>query len=189
MCLSLKAIASQSSKIAKNTPKMGDRYMVSSSALGSQIARVERSLNIRESKIIHKSATVHHLARFVTEETVALLFKIAPEQISRIECWQYVVYVNGVGVSCFVSYADFPAILAVDAPKAQDFVRWRKRWRSKFAPQFWTEFYTHQFQYTLSVPELFEWGKLVGLVKSALSEAVLQKLRSLFANQKMYLEF
>ena len=163
--------------------------MVSTPEVRSQSVRDSLSLNIRESKIIHRSAIVHHLARFVTEETVALLFKIAPEQIERIECWQYVVYVHGVGVSCFVSYADFPPILVVDAPTAQDFVRWRQRWRSKLAPQFWQEFYTHQFQYAVSIPELFRWGELVGLVKCALSEAVLEKLRKVFANQKMYLEF
>jgi hypothetical protein len=163
--------------------------MVSTPLVRSQIAGVERELNIRESKIIHRSAIVHHLARFVTEETVALLFKIASEQIERIECWQYVVYVHGVGVSCFVSYADFPPILAVDAPTDRDFVRWRQRWRSKFAPQFWQEFYTHQFECAFSIPELFEWGKLVGLVKSALSEGVSQKLRKVFACQKMCLQF
>ncbi|HAZ47438.1 MAG TPA: hypothetical protein DDW76_13220 [Cyanobacteria bacterium UBA11369] len=163
--------------------------MVSTPEPRSQSVLDSRSLNIRESKIIHRSAIVHHLARFVTEETVALLFKIAPEQIERIECWQYVVYVHGVGVSCFVSYADFPPILAVDAPTAKDFVRWRKRWRSKFAPQFWQEFYTHQFECAFSIAKLFEWGQLVGLVKSALSEAVLQKLRTVFASEKMCLEF
>lgn len=163
--------------------------MVSTPERRWQSVRDSRSLNIRESKIIHKSAIVHHLARFVTEETVALLFKIAPEQIERIECWQYVVYVHGVGVSSFVSYADFPPILAVDAPTTQDFVRWRQRWKSKFAPQFWQEFYTHQFECALSIPELFGWGQLVGLVKSALSEAVLEKLRKVFASQKICLEF
>lgn len=163
--------------------------MVSSPALRSQIAGVERSQVVRESKIIHKSKILHYLARFVTEETVALLFKIAPEQIERIECWQYVVYVHGVGVSCFVSYADFPPILAVDVPTAKDFVRWRQRWRSKLAPQFWLKFYTHHFEYTRAISELFERGQLVGLVKSVLSEAVLEKLRKVFANQKMYLEF
>jgi hypothetical protein len=168
---------------------MGDIYMVSTPERRWQSDLGSRSQVIGESKIIHKSATVHHLARFVTEETVALLFKIAPEQIKRIECWQYVVYVHGVGVSCFVSYADFPPILAVDAPTTQDFVRWRKRWKRKFAPQFWQEFYTHHFQCALSIPELFGWGQLVKLVKSALSEAVLEKLRKVFASQKICLEF
>lgn len=163
--------------------------MLSRQELRSQSVRESRSLIIRESKIIHKSRILHHLARFVTEETVALLFKIKPEQIERIECWQYVVYVHGVGVSCFVSYADFPPILAVDAPTPIDFVRWRKRWRSKFAPQFWQEFYTHQFECAFSIPELFEWGKLVARVKSALSEVVLQKLRKVFASEKICLEF
>jgi hypothetical protein len=83
---------------------------------------------ITESKIIHKSAIVHPLARFVTEQTVALMFNIQIEQIYQIQCWRYVVYVHGHGISKFVSYADFPAILEVEPPKAEDFVRWRKRW-------------------------------------------------------------
>lgn len=163
--------------------------MVSTPALRSQSLGITRSLVIYASKIIHKSPRLHALARFVTEETVALLFKIKPEQIKRIECWQYVVYVHGVGVSSFVSYADFPPILAVDAPKNIDFVRWRKRWKSKLAPLFWTEFYTHHFNYSRSMPELFEWGQLVGLIKSVLSEKVLTQLRQVFSYQKMCLEF
>lgn len=41
---------------------------------------------IRESKISHKSVILHPLARFVTEETAALLFNLAPEEIYRIDC-------------------------------------------------------------------------------------------------------
>ena len=67
---------------------------------------------IRASKINHKSAILHPLVRFVTEETVALLLNLELEEIYRIDCWRHVVYVHGKGVSKFVSYADFPPILA-----------------------------------------------------------------------------
>ncbi|HAZ45331.1 MAG TPA: hypothetical protein DCZ55_12935, partial [Cyanobacteria bacterium UBA11371] len=60
------------------------------------------------------SKPVHRLARFVTKATAALLFNLKPEQIKRVECWRYVVYVNGEGVSQFVSYADFPPIVGVE---------------------------------------------------------------------------
>ncbi|MGL4499588.1 MAG: hypothetical protein ACRC78_19345 [Planktothrix sp.] len=50
---------------------------------------------ITESKIIHKSSILHPLARFVTEQTVALMFNLQLEQIYQIQCWRYVVYVHG----------------------------------------------------------------------------------------------
>lgn len=78
---------------------------------------------ITASKIIHKSPVLHPLARFVTEETIALLFEIKPEEIYRIECCRYVVYVYAKGISRFVSYADFPPILNVASPTSQDFSR------------------------------------------------------------------
>jgi len=148
---------------------------------------------IRESKISHKSPVLHPLARFITEETVALHFNIHVDQIYRIECLRHVVYVHGKGVSKFVSYADFPPILGVEPPTAEDWVRWRKRWRSKWksnqAPEFWQKFYAHQFQQAISVLNLFEWGKLVALVKSALSEVALQQLRAVYTYEKELWDF
>ncbi|MFW6357602.1 MAG: hypothetical protein ACOC0N_00080 [Chroococcales cyanobacterium] len=109
----------------------------------------EQPENSKKSKIYHKSSVRHDLARFVTEEAVALMFNLTPEQIYRVECWQHIVYVYGKGISRFVSYADFPPIINVELPCDKDILRWRKRWRnqykSKQAPRFWQQFYTRQF--------------------------------------------
>ena len=143
---------------------------------------------IRASKINHKSGVLHPLVRFVTEETVALLFNLAPDEIYRIDCWRHVVYVHGKGVSKFVSYADFPPILGVEAPTHSDFVRWRKRWKnhwnSKLAPEFWKQFYLHQFKQAATEANLLAWGKLVAVVKLALSESVVEQLRDAYRYEK-----
>jgi hypothetical protein len=147
---------------------------------------------IKESKIIHKSLVLHPLVRFVNEETAAWLVNLKPEQIYRIDCWRHVVYIHGKGVSKFVSYGDFPPTLGVAPPTNADFVRWRKRWKTKWnskqAPDFWQEFYAYQFQQTICVERLLEWGKLVGLVKSVLSEAALAWLREVYRQEKYILE-
>ncbi|MBE9097188.1 hypothetical protein [Tychonema sp. LEGE 07203] len=147
-----------------------------------------KSRTIAESKIIHKSPILHPLARFVTEETVALLFDIAVDEIYRIECCRYMVYVHGKSISRFVSYADFPPILEVKPIALQDFGRWYKRWKSKLAPAFWTKFYTHKFKKAVSVDRLLEWGLLVANVKSVISGAALQQLRDVYAAEKDLME-
>ncbi|XZO01502.1 MAG: hypothetical protein ACM65L_23925 [Microcoleus sp.] len=147
-----------------------------------------KSSAIAESKIIHKSPILHPLARFVTEETVALLFNISVDDIYRIECCRYMVYVHGKHISRFVSYADFPPIVEVNEPALQDFGRWYKRWKSQLAPLFWTKFYTHQFKEAVSVDSLLEWGLLVAKVKSAISGAGLQQLRDVYAAEKDLME-
>ncbi|MEG4866258.1 MULTISPECIES: hypothetical protein [unclassified Microcoleus] len=147
-----------------------------------------KSSTIAESKIIHKSPILHPLARFVTEETVALLFDIAVDDIYRIECCRYMVYVHGKSISRFVSYADFPPILEVKPIALQDFGRWYKRWKSKLAPAFWTKFYTHKFKKAVSVDRLLEWGLLVANVKSVISGAGLQQLRDVYAQEKDLME-
>jgi hypothetical protein len=147
-----------------------------------------KTLDIRASKINQKSPVLHPLARFVTEETVALLFNLEPDEIYRIDCWQYVVYVHGKGVSKFVSYADFPPILGAESPTNADFVRWRKRWKNRWtinhAPQFWTNFYTHQFKHASTESDLLVWGKLVATIKSALSVTAVQRLRKAYKHEK-----
>ncbi|HEY9669524.1 MAG TPA: hypothetical protein V6C91_22110 [Coleofasciculaceae cyanobacterium] len=147
---------------------------------------------IRASKINHKSSVVHPLVRFVTEETVALLFNLEPDEIYRIDCWRHVVYVHGKGVSKFVSYADFPPRLEVEAPTHQDFVRWRKRWKrhgkSQQAPEFWTKFYQHQFKHALSESKLLAWGTLVAVVKCVLSVAAVEQLRTAYRHEKYFWE-
>ncbi len=147
-----------------------------------------KSSTLTCSKILHKSPILHPLARFVTEETVALLFNIAVDDIYRIECCRYMVYVHAKGISRFVSYADFPPIVEVNEPALQDFGRWYKRWKSKLAPTFWTKFYTRKFRDAVSVDSLLEWGMLVAKVKSAISGAGLQQLRDVYAQEKDLME-
>jgi hypothetical protein len=143
---------------------------------------------IGESKIIHKSSVLNPRSRFVTEETVALLLNISPEQIYRIECCHCMVYVHAQGISRFVSYADFPPILAVNPPASQDFAGWYKRWNAQQAPKFWTQFYTYNFKNAVSVDSLLEWGKLVGTIKSVIALSALQQLRDVYAQEKDLME-
>ncbi|HAJ63172.1 MAG TPA: hypothetical protein DCP31_31350 [Cyanobacteria bacterium UBA8543] len=143
---------------------------------------------IRASKINHKSGIPHPLVRFVTEETVALLFNLELEEIYRIDCWRHVVYVHGKGVSKFVSYADFPPILGVEAPTPSDFVRWRKRWKNRWkrqvAPEFWEKLYSHYFNQASTEAQLVAWGKLVAVIKSVLPIAAVQHLRDAYKYEK-----
>jgi hypothetical protein len=154
------------------------------------ISRAEKS-TIRESKIIHKSPIPHPLARFVTEEAVAVMFNVTVEQIERVECCGYMVYVHATGVSRFVSYADFPPPVAVVPPNSQVFWRWRKRWRkrwnSRYAPDFWQKFYIYQFQQAGTMPELIEWVQVVNLLRTVLSEEVWQKISFAFDQEKYIL--
>lgn len=147
-----------------------------------------KKLVITQSKINHKSGILHPLVRFVTEETVALLFNLQPDEIYRIDCWRHVVYIHGKGVSKFVSYADFPPHIAVETPTTQDFVRWRKRWKKRWklnqAPKFWTKFYTYQFKQAATASLLLNWGKFVAAIKTALSDTALQQLREAYKQEK-----
>ncbi|MEG4456156.1 hypothetical protein [Microcoleus sp. N9_A1] len=150
--------------------------------------QLRSSSAIGASKIIHKSLMVNPRSRFVTEETVALLFNISPEHIYRIECCHCMVYVHAKGLSRFVSYADFPPILEVKPACAQDFLGWYKRWKRTQAPEFWTKFYAYNFKTAVSVDSLLEWGKLVATVKSVISASALQQLRDVYAQEKTLME-
>ncbi|MGB5959242.1 MAG: hypothetical protein WBG73_01180 [Coleofasciculaceae cyanobacterium] len=147
-----------------------------------------KKLVITQSKINHKSGILHPLVRFVTEETVALLFNLQPDEIYRIDCWRHVVYIHGKGVSKFVSYADFPPHIGVETPTTQDFVRWRKRWKKRWklnqAPKFWTQFYTYQFKQAATESKLLNWGKLIAVIKSVLSDTSVQQLREAYKQEK-----
>jgi hypothetical protein len=138
------------------------------------------------SKIIHKSPVLHPLARFVTEEAVALMFDVSTDEIYRIECCRYMVYVHAKGVSRFVSYADFPPILEAQLPQPKEFGRWYKRWKGKIAPDFWTQFYSYQFKNAIEASRQLAWGKLVAVVKSLLSVTALQQLRDVYAYEKYW---
>lgn len=121
--------------------------------------------------------SVHPLARFVTVEAIALLLNLQPDEISRIDCWRYVIHVVGKGVSTFVSYADIPPILGVETPTPGDIHCWRKRWRkNKYkAPKFWVEFYTQKLKLA-PLSQRQRWGELVGMIKFALSEGTVELL-------------
>jgi hypothetical protein len=131
-------------------------------------------------KINYKSLKLHPLARFVTEETIGLMFNLKEEEIYRIDCWQYVVYLHGKGISTFISYADFPPFIGVSQPQKADISLWKQRWRrkskSKYAPPFWTEFYLHKLPTILSATNLGEWENLLSHLKPVLSDLALQKL-------------
>ncbi len=144
----------------------------------------EKTLAIRESKIVHKSPVIQNLARFVTEEAVCLMFNLSLEDIYTVECWRYIVYVHAKGVSKFISYADFPPIVAVQPPTQSECVKWRKRWRKqlepklkKQAPSWWAKFFKAEFSQALNESILYAWGKLIATIKFAFDEETLQELR------------
>lgn len=137
-----------------------------------------------------ESRPVHHLARFVTREAIAMLLKLHPEQIYRIDCWRYIIHVVGKGISTFVSYADLPPILGVEPPTPKDILSWRKRWKkNKYkAPQFWVEFFAQKFKTVPTLTEMYHWGELVGVIKFALSEIQVEWLRSLYIQGKQAIQ-
>ncbi|OKH51406.1 hypothetical protein NIES2101_18695 [Calothrix sp. HK-06] len=144
--------------------------------------------SIRVSKIAYKSPFIHPLARFVTEEAIAMMFNIQIEEIKRIDCYCYVAYVHGANISRFISYADFPPPPVVGANFSQVFWRWRrrwkKRWNSKYAPDWWQNYYIDQIQQSNSSEYLLEWWKMLLLIKSALSaEAWLKITQTIQANK------
>ena len=139
-------------------------------------------------EIRYKSHTNNPLARFVSYETVALLFNIKEEDIYRVECWKHIVYVHGKGLSRFVSYADFPPIIEADPPTTQDFTRWRKRWhkkkRTRIAPDFWVAFYNKKFEEANSLDHLEAWRDLLVSLESLLSRLAWQNLQQNYRYQK-----
>ncbi|PSB26357.1 hypothetical protein C7B69_11735 [filamentous cyanobacterium Phorm 46] len=138
-----------------------------------------------------KSTPRHRLSRFVTKEAIARLLKIKIEQIYRFECWAHILYVHAKGMSRFVSYADFPPVVGVESPSGLDFGYWKRRMASqkqRHAPDFWVDFYAEKFHKAVSVAELFEWGKMVGLIKLMLSRIALESLRKVYAQEKSLLE-
>ena len=139
-------------------------------------------------KIRYKFKSPHLLLRFVTVETVAFLFNIRVEQIYRVECWQHVVYVHAEGVSRFVSYADFPPLIATQKPDEVEFKRWQKRWyktsKREIAPEFWVKFYNRKFIEAGSQHELRQWGELIAVFKFLFEEVNIQRLRENYSDQR-----
>lgn len=153
-----------------------------------------RRLVIRKSKIVYKSSNIHPLARFVTEEAVCLKFNLKFEDIYVVECWEHIVYVHGKGVSKFVSYADFPPVIGVAPPTASEMAKWCRRWLKKHdfanrkqAPRWWAQFYAIQFNQSICEKFLFEWGKLINLIKFVFNQEILQQLRNCYRHHKQLL--
>ena len=131
----------------------------------------------------------HPQARFVTREAIAALLNLKTEDIYRIDCWQYVIHVVGKGVSKFVSYADLPPIVGVESPTDQDIIRWRKRWqkKKKQAPAFWMDFYKQKFNQAQTIAQLYNWGKIVGVIKFGLALTSILELRNVYSQKRSYL--
>lgn len=143
------------------------------------------------STLQEQSKSIHPLARFVTKEAISLILKVPVEKIREIRCWARVILVVGQGLSKFVSYADLPPVVGVEPPISQDFAYWRKRWQKlkiNQAPDIWVTFYARKFGQCIDIAELFSWGQLLGTIKQSLSEQVIITLRSIYVEEKSYLE-
>ncbi len=144
------------------------------------------------STLRRNSNPFHRLARFVSKQAAAIMFNLAVDEIYSVERWANIVYVHGLGVSRFVSYADFPPTLGVTPPTDKDFALWRRRWKQRQrqqqkrqAPPFWIEFFAQQFHQSPSVEVLYNWGRLIGEIKFVFSEDTLQKLRESYRQKQL----
>ncbi|GAB1543880.1 hypothetical protein NUACC21_65560 [Scytonema sp. NUACC21] len=116
------------------------------------------------------------------------MFNINLEDIYVVECWRYVVYVHGKGISKFVSYADFPPIIGVEPPTPIEFLKWRKRWRKhndpsqrKQAPKWWATFFTNEFWQAFSDSALCSWGELLCSIQFAFTELTFEELQQSYS--------
>lgn len=143
------------------------------------------------SALQRNSTPFHRLTRFVSRQAAAMMFNLEVEEIYLVERWAHIVYIHGKGVSRFVSYADFPPRLGVAPPTDKDFAFWQRRWKKrqqgqqkKQAPPFWVQFFACQLGQSSSAEVLFNWGRLIGLIKFAFSEDILQRLRESYAQKR-----
>lgn len=143
------------------------------------------------STLRRNSNPLHRLARFVSKQAAAIMFNLAVDEIYSVERWANIVYVHGLGVSRFVSYADFPPRIEVAPPTDKDFALWRRRWKrqrqqqKRQAPPFWLQFFAHQFHQSPSAEVLHNWGRLIGEIKFAFGEDTLQKLRERYRQKQL----
>lgn len=139
----------------------------------AKTAKTLTTSQLRASKIIHRAPRLHPLVRFVSEEAIATLFNIPIAEIERIECYYHVIYVHARHVSRFVSYADLPPMLMVQAPSLYDGWRWRRRWRRRgsrpTAPEWWQDFYTQQMRQCPTINEVRMWWEVVQQVENFLT--------------------
>jgi hypothetical protein len=145
---------------------------------------------IRESKIIHKRSKQHPLARFITEEAVALKFNVKIEDIHRIELWDKLVYVYAGKLSRFVSYADFPPLVTEKKPTEFPVAYWSERLRKLQTPPnqtkkqalltWWTLFYQDRFCQCINLRQLKQWGEVVAILKPSLPDPIIETLREFY---------
>lgn len=57
------------------------------------------------------------------------------------------------------------------------------------APLFWLQFFAQQFHQSPSVDVLSNWGELIGIIKFAFGEGILQELREKYCQEKVLLSF
>jgi hypothetical protein len=139
---------------------------------------------ITKVKISHRGQILHPFERFVAAETVTLMFGVSAEEIYRIDCWRYVVYVHGKGISRFVSYADFPPTVRVDRLEMRDFKRWERRWynlsKIRKAPNFWVKYYCDQLQKANSIEQLEGWKETIDRFETQWTEKARQELQACY---------
>ncbi len=144
---------------------------------------------IRKSKIIHKRSKQHPLARFITEEAVALKFNLKIEDIHRIELWDRLVYVYAGKLSRFVSYADFPPIVTEKKPTEFPVAYWSERLRKLHKQDqskklvlltWWTRFYQERFSECANPRQLKQWGEVVAILKPSLPDPIIETLREFY---------
>jgi len=150
----------------------------------------EKSVTLRESKIIHKRSKQHPLARHVTEEAVALKFNVKIEEIHRIELWDKLVYVYAGKLSRFASYADFPPIVTEQKPTEFPVAYWNERLRKLQTPPnktkkqalltWWTQFYQDRFGECANPRQLKQWGEVVAILKTSLPDPIIETLREFY---------
>ena len=137
--------------------------------------------------IKNKSTTAHPLSRFVSREALGFHLGIKSDNIYKISCWRYVIHVVGKSKSRFVSYADMPPILGVEAPRKSDFAKWKKRIKTrkqKYAPKFWAQFYVKKIEDSNSIQTLLQWENLVKQCKDLISLEGIKKIDNALSQEK-----
>jgi hypothetical protein len=139
----------------------------------------------------NKYTHTHPLSRFVTRDALSFHLGIKCDNIYKISRWQYVIHVVGKGKSRFVSYADMPPIIGVEAPRKADFAKWRKRIKTrkqKYVPKFWAQFYIKKIESSNSIQTLLNWQSLVNQCKPLISLEGVKKIDQAVAERKLRLE-
>ena len=153
----------------------------------------QKSVTIRESKIIHKRSEQHPLAPHVTEEAVALKFNVKIEEIHRIELWDKLVYVYAGKLSRFMSYGDFPPVVTENKASELPVHYWGNRLRTLHRQdqrqkehkkeqllQLWSKYYTDRVSETRNKLELRKWGEIIAVMKPYLGTDIMTTMKEFY---------